>query len=341
MHREDAQPNEDINKRLAHMRGPPSIALASAAQNRNSNRGHGRGNDNGGPRRSYYSNKKWYRNKDKADSSSNNAARSQQHKKPQVQRPSNKVGDGSILQLSKPYIDKPQTQTQAQAQTHRPPRPRAKIPEQIRDSVVVAQPPPPPSTIIDSNTQPQPPPASASTPEPEPENAKKRKRRDRGPHYPKSPYTTKPLELVLPPAKRPHIGVPRPAAGPLPTPTPTPNLLPIPLKVITDHPQLPQNSNPPLPPSQTNNTASHVSRSQIRVKLEKLSPDPISISPTTDTDTDQPSRKLVTSACALYPLPINCRRDNIHYVQNRQTLVTKERAALKEKGLKATRVLFR
>ncbi|KAG6910055.1 hypothetical protein DXG01_013501 [Tephrocybe rancida] len=56
-------------------------------------------------------------------------------------------------------------------------------------------------------------------------------------------------------------------------------------------------------------------------------------------------RRLVTQACALYPLPNNCRKmnpkSNPEYVKHRSAFVAKERAVLKRKGLKATNVLFR
>ncbi|KAG6828553.1 hypothetical protein H0H92_007578 [Tricholoma furcatifolium] len=76
------------------------------------------------------------------------------------------------------------------------------------------------------------------------------------------------------------------------------------------------------------------------VKLERRSPSPVL------------TRRLVTEACAFYPLPPNCRktlldrpqnqpRPNPSYIENRRALATKEKKALNVKGLKAVNVLFR
>ncbi|GLB43259.1 hypothetical protein LshimejAT787_1301600 [Lyophyllum shimeji] len=58
-----------------------------------------------------------------------------------------------------------------------------------------------------------------------------------------------------------------------------------------------------------------------------------------------PRRRLITQSCTLYALPDNCRKlnpnPNPDYLKNRNALATKERQVLKRRGLKVEKVMFR
>ncbi|KAG6844538.1 hypothetical protein H0H87_006128 [Tephrocybe sp. NHM501043] len=171
----------------------------------------------------------------------------------------------------------------------------------------------------------------------------------RTPYYPASREDARvpaPSSLAHP-LRAPTIS-PKPAPIPIPLPAVTPPLTP---KKTPHDP--PKSSLPSLPDSPPPHKRRRVEHSPIptRVKIEDIEMTHAICSaplPPPEVKAEQrtpspvpPTRRLVTHACALYPLPENCRKIDPDYAKHRTALVTKERAVLKGKGLKATNVLFR
>ncbi|KAG6887942.1 hypothetical protein C0995_011456 [Termitomyces sp. Mi166 len=133
---------------------------------------------------------------------------------------------------------------------------------------------------------------------------------------PLPPLLPSPSPSTSPPLKRRRVGRPRPSPIAI---TSIPEV-----KTEIEHDDITIFQHKPLrsPSPQT----------QTQIKAEDRSPSPI-----------LPTRKLITHACAFYPLPENCRKTNANaeWMKHRHALIARERAVLRERGLRAMNVLFR